>query len=248
MVSYGLNSGPQGTVMTKQCYGVPIKGVVPDQLKGKLIVVEGADGSGRSTQITNLTTWLEQVGHAVVNVGLKRSTLISSALIEAQEGNVLSKTTMSLFYATDFADQLENKIIPSLKAGAIVICDRYIYTLMARDIVRGAAHDWIEKIYSFAIVPDIVFYLQVHPEVLVERNLEKHNSLNYWESGMDLGLSQSLFDSFIIYQRMITREFITMRRRYGFHLIDGNRSVNAVQKRLQKKVAPLLSMVAEDVK
>jgi dTMP kinase len=121
----------------RRFYGYGIPKVARDQLAGRLIVVEGADGSGRSTQIALLVEWLEGSGHATVQVGLKRSTLVSEELEKAQEGNILSRTTLSLFYATDFADQLENIILPALKAGFIVLADRYIYTLMARDMVRG---------------------------------------------------------------------------------------------------------------
>ena len=121
----------------RRFYGHGIPGVDLEQLAGKLIAVEGADGSGRSTQTAMLVEWLEGCGHATVQVGLKRSTLVSEELERAQEGNILSRTTLSLFYATDFADQLENIILPALKAGFIVLADRYIYTLMARDMVRG---------------------------------------------------------------------------------------------------------------
>jgi dTMP kinase len=130
-----------------------------EELEGKLIVVEGADGSGRSTQIARLVDWLETRGHPTVQVGLKRSTLVSSELEKAQHGNILSRTTLSLFYATDFADQLENIILPALKAGFIVLADRYIYTLMARDMVRGMDEKWLKNLYGIALEPDAVFYL-----------------------------------------------------------------------------------------
>ena len=144
-----------------------------EDLAGKLIVVEGADGSGRSTQIARLVDWLETSGHATVQVGLKRSTLVSDELEKAQEGNILSRTTLSLFYATDFADQLENIILPALKAGFIVLADRYIYTLMARDMVRGMDEAWLKNLYGIALEPDAVFYLSVEPQELVQRNLSK---------------------------------------------------------------------------
>src|SRR6185295_15774468 len=130
-----------------------------EKLTGKLVVIEGADGSGRSTQILRLVDWLEASGHATVQVGLKRSTLVSEELEKAQQGNILSRLTLSLFYATDFADQLENIIIPALKAGFIVLADRYIYTLMVRDMVRGMDEAWLKNLYGIALVPDVVFYL-----------------------------------------------------------------------------------------
>src|SRR5690606_633597 len=126
-------------------------------------------------------------------VGLKRSTLVSEELARAQQGNILSRTTLGLFYATDFADQLENIILPALKAGSIVLADRYIYTLMARDMVRGTNPEWLTNLYGIALEPDVVFYLAVEAEELVQRNLSKNATLDYWESGMDLGLSRDLF-------------------------------------------------------
>src|SRR5205823_14088486 len=156
-------------------------GVDPERLCGKLVVIEGADGSGRSTQIARLVQWLEGSGHATAQVGLKRSTLVSEELEQAKQGNILSCTTMSLFYATDFADQLENIILPALRAGFMVLADRYIYTLMARDIVRGMDEKWVKNVYGMALIPDAVFYLSVSPEELVQRNLAKSAALDYWE-------------------------------------------------------------------
>src|SRR6266571_5952833 len=170
----------------RRFYGYGIPRVDLEQLAGKLIVVEGADGSGRSTQIARLVQWLEGSGHATAQVGLKRSTLVSEELDQAKKGNILSRTTFSLFYATDFADQLENSILPALKAGFIVLADRYIYTLMARDLVRGMDMRWLDNLYGIALVPDAVFYLKVSPEILVQRNFAKDFALDYWESGMDL--------------------------------------------------------------
>jgi len=172
----------------RRFYGHGIPGVDPGLLAGRLIVVEGADGSGRSTQIARLVDWLEGSGHATVQVGLKRSTLVSEELERAQQGNILSRMTLGLFYATDFADQLENIILPALKAGFIVLADRYIYTLMARDMVRGLDEAWLKNLYGIALEPDAVFYLNVPPEELVQRNIAKSAALDYWESGMDLGL------------------------------------------------------------
>src|ERR1017187_4872050 len=162
----------------RRFYGHGIPGVDLEQLAGKLIVVEGADGSGRSTQIEMLVEWLEGSGHATVQVGLKRSTLVSEELDQAQEGNILSHTTLSLFYATDFADQLENIILPGLRAGFMVLADRYIYTLMVRDMVRGIDMAWLKNLYGIALVPDAVFYLHVEPEELVQRNFAKNQSLD----------------------------------------------------------------------
>jgi len=212
-----------------------------EKLAGKLIVVEGADGSGRSTQTARLVEWLEGCGHATVQVGLKRSTLVSEELEQAQNGNILSRTTLSLFYATDFADQLENIILPALKAGFIVLADRYIYTLMARDMVRGMDEAWLKNIYGIAPVPDAVFYLNVSPEELVQRNFAKNAALDYWESGMDIGLSRDLFDSFVKYQTAVQKVFKRLQATYGFTIVNGNRSVEAVNQELKKKTSSVLA-------
>jgi dTMP kinase len=223
-------------------YGEGLPGADPTNFAGKLIVIEGADGSGRSTQMGLLKDSLEGKGHATVNVGLRRSTLVSEELNEAKAGNILGEITRSLFYATDFADQLENRIIPALKAGFIVLADRYIYTLMARDIVRGADRDWIRSLYAIALVPDLVINLRVSPAQLVERNFRKNAILDYWEAGMDLGLSRDIFDSFIRYQRLIQKEFSFMHQEYGFQLINGNRSIRSASREIIACVEDLLGI------
>jgi dTMP kinase len=224
----------------RRYYGHGIPGVDLSQLAGKLIVVEGADGSGRSTQIAKLVEWLEGCGHATVQVGLKRSTLVSEELEKAQEGNILSRTTLSLFYATDFADQLENIILPALRAGFIVLSDRYIYTLMARDMVRGMDEAWLKNLYGIAPEPDAVFYLKVPPEELVQRTFAKNSTLDYWESGMDIGLSRDMFDSFMKYQSAMEKTFRQLQRTYGFTIVDGLRSTDAIASDLRKKIGAVL--------
>ena len=230
---------PQRTA--RRFYGHGLPNVDLKRLAGRLIVVEGADGSGRSTQIERLMRWLEGAGHATVQVGLKRSTLVSEELDKAQKGNILSRTTLSLFYATDFADQLENSILPALKAGFIVLADRYIYTLMARDLVRGMDARWLENLYGIALVPDAVFYLKVSPEILVQRNFAKDFSLDYWESGMDLGLSRDMFDSFIKYQGLMAAQFERLQASYGFGIIGGDRSTDEINAELQQKIEQVLA-------
>jgi dTMP kinase len=221
-------------------YGHGIPGVNLDQIGGKLIVVEGADGSGRSTQIAMLVEWLEGSGHATVQVGLKRSTLVSEELERAQEGNILSRTTLGLFYATDFADQLENIILPALNSGFIVLCDRYVYTLMARDMVRGMDETWLKNLYGIAPEPDAVFYLNVPPAELVQRSFAKNATLDYWESGMDLGLSRDMFDSFMKYQGEMQRVFRQLQSTYEFDIVDGSRPAEVVNAELRKKISALL--------
>ncbi len=225
----------------RRFYGYGIPNVDLNRLAGKLIVVEGADGSGRSTQIVRLRDWLEGCGHATVQVGLKRSTLVSEELNQAQNGNILSHTTLSLFYATDFADQLENVIIPALKAGFMVLADRYIYTLMARDLVRGMDEAWLKNLYGTALVPDAVFYLNVSPEQLVERNFAKNHALDYWESGMDLGLSREMFDSFLKYQGLMAQQFKRLQSIYGFTIVDGNHSPDVINAELQRKIKAVVT-------
>lgn len=230
---------PQPT--KRRFYGHGLPNINVDHLRGKLIVVEGADGSGRSTQIRLLVEWLEGSGHATAQVGLKRSELVREELEQAQKGNILSRTTFSLFYATDFADQLENAIIPALKAGFIVLADRYIYTLMARDLVRGMDETWLKNLYGIAPIPDAVFYLNVSPEILVQRNFSKNYHLDYWESGMDLGLSRDMFDSFLKYQGMMAQQFHRLQKIYGFTIVDGNLPQAEINAELRKKIQAVLA-------
>lgn len=224
----------------KQFYEIVPPNVDAKALSGKLFVIEGSDGSGRSTQINMLTTWLEHEGYAVVNVGLKRSTLISKQFIAAQQSKAIGSVTMHLFYATDFMDQLENVIIPALRAGFIVLSDRYIYTLMARAIVRGADVSWVKSLYGMAIIPDAVFYMMVRPQILIERNFQKKATLDYWESGMDIGYSPDMFKSFFTYQHQIQKQFKKMKDEYGFQIINGNRSIKTIFNDLKNRIAKLL--------
>jgi dTMP kinase len=227
--------------LSKRFYGKGLPNVNLDSLTGQLIAVEGSDGSGRSTQINLLRDSLERRGYPTANVGLKRSSLVSRELESAMQGNILGTRTLSLFYATDFADQLENRILPALRAGFIVLADRYIYTLMARAIVRGMEPEWIQEVYSIALVPDAVFYIAVSPEVLVERTLRKDAVLDYWESGMDMDRSRNMYDSFIKYQKKIQKQFKQMQKVYGFQTVNGNRPPRAIQKELQAKIESILN-------
>jgi dTMP kinase len=221
-------------------YGRGLSYLQESRIKGRLIVIEGPDASGRSTQVTRITSKLEADGHAVLNTGLRRSELISQGILEAKRNLVLGKRTISLFYAADFADQLENKIIPALRSGFIVLADRYIYTLMARDVVRGISKRWCYHLFGFAIKPDLVFYVDVDPNELVHRVFQKNASLDYYESGADLGLSDNMFESFLIYQGMVAREFRKMQKRYGLVFVNGNRSIEEINIELQKKIDDFL--------
>ncbi len=220
-------------------YGIPYLQDI--EIKGKLIIIEGTDSSGRSTQISLLNSHLEANGHAVLNTGLKRSELISEGILHAKETHLLRKRTMSLFYAADFADQLESKIIPSLRAGYIVLADRYIYTLMARDAVRKINRRWSHNLYGFAIKPNLVFYLDVEPKELLKRTFEKNMTLDYYESGEDLGISDDILESFLIYQQKIKQEFIRMQKIYGIIPIDGNRPIESVNVDLKNKIDQFLA-------
>jgi dTMP kinase len=213
----------------------------PDMIEGRLIVIEGPDNSGRSTQIALLKDWLEDTGHAVTDVGLKRSNLVSRELDEAMEGNVLGKTTLTLFYATDFVDQVENKIIPALKAGYIVLADRYIYTLLARAMVRGIDPDWVAGVYGIAPKPDLVFYLRVDPTTLLERRFGSQPHLDYWESGMDIGLSSDMYSSFYTYQARMWQEFQSLAEIHDFHQLDGTDTIATIHSRMRRIVQSALA-------
>ena len=225
--------------MTDRTYGNRLPGLTEESLGGKLIVIEGADGSGRTTEVALLREWLEVEGHAVVDTGLRRSTLVAEEIDRAKQGHTLGATTMALLYAVDFADQLENKIVPALAAGATVLADRYVYTLMARAVVRGASREWARRLYGFALRPDLIVFLEARPEILLHRAIAKYGSLDYWESGMDLSLSRDLFESFFAYQERMSKEFAWVGAEYGFHRVDANRNPVQVHEDVRALVAPL---------
>lgn len=231
----------------RRFFGAGLPNVDLTSLTGKLVVIEGPDGSGRSTQIAMLKAWLEAEGFATADVGLARSDLIGTEIERAKEGNVLGRTTNSLFYATDFADALENRIVPALAAGFIVLADRYVYTLMARDLVRGADPEWVRSLYGMALAPDLVFYLKVTPRNLVERNFRKNAELDFWESGMDIGLSRDRFDSFVRYQTLMQKTYAKMHDRYDFEIINGNRSPGWINRQLRLGIRAMLEADAETV-
>ncbi len=228
---------------TVEFYGHGIKHLQDIEIKGRLIVIEGPDASGRSTQIEKITTRLEANGHAVLNTGLKRSELVSKGILEAKQHYDLGRKTLALFYAADFADQFEYKIIPALQAGYIVLADRYIYTLIARNVVRGLDRRWCHNLYGFAIKPDLVFYLEVEPSVLIHRVFQKNLSLDHYESGADIGLSNDMYESFLIYQNQIRREFQLMQKRYGLIPVNGNRTIAEINSDLQNRIDQYLNKV-----
>jgi len=228
--------------MTARTYGTRPPGMPAGPLRGRLIVIEGADGSGRTTEVALLKEHLEVEGHAVVDTGLRRSDLVSAEIDRAKQGHTLGAATMALLYAVDFADQLENKMIPALAAGSTVLADRYVYTLMARAVVRGASRAWAQELYAFALRPDLILFLEARPEILLHRAIAKYGSLDYWESGMDLCLSRDLFESFFLYQDRLSREFEWMRGHYGFEVVDANHTPEQVHADVLAKVAPLYGL------
>jgi dTMP kinase len=230
---------PSPTVPGRSTYGTRLPGMSKEHLQGHLVVVEGPDGSGRTTEVGLLKEWLEVEGHPVVESGLRRSTLVGAQIDRAKQGHTLGATTLALFYAVDFADQLENKILPSLAAGSTVLADRYIYTLMARAVVRGATRAWARELYSFALVPDVTIFLDAKPEILLHRSIGKYGSLDYWESGMDMSLSRDRFESFFSYQKLLGTEFDWMAKEYGFHRVDANRAPGEVHADVRRLVAPV---------
>lgn len=223
----------------RKTYGKQLPGMKLDDLPGKLIVIEGTDGAGRTTQINMLRPWLEELGHAVLDTGMTRSELAGEGIRRAKEGNNLGRVTQSLFYATDFIDRLENEIIPALRAGFVVLTDRYIYSLMARAIVRGMDGAWIRSIFSAALVPDAVFYLRVNLEELIPRVVFSRG-FDYWESGMDVFPGQDMYESFRAYQTALLAEFERLGAEYDFQIIDASAEPRVVFAQLKAKVLSLL--------
>ena len=211
------------------------------ELPGTLIVLEGSDGVGRSTQIALLREWLEAEGMAVSDTGLRRSSLTQAGLDAAKQGHTLSRTTMSLFYAADFADRLENQILPALNAGFTVLSDRYFFSIIARDVVRGADPDWARRIYGFALKPDIVFYLKADVQTLVARMVQGHG-FDYWESGMDIRCADNLYDSFIVYQSRLIEQFDQLAEEFGFMTIDATLPASTVFSELRDRIRETLSI------
>jgi dTMP kinase len=225
------------TEMNFYSYGLP--GVKHKSLPGKLIVLEGTDGVGRSTQVALLKEWLESEGYAVSATGLKRGKLAGKGIQQAMEGHTLSDTTMNLFYATDLVDRLERDIIPALRAGFVVLTDRYIYSVIARALVRGADPAWIRNVFGFALVPDIVFYLQADLTHLVPRVLNARG-FDYWESGRDFMRGRDYYESFVEYQTRLLAQFDAIADEFDFVRIDANCSIREVFQSLQAEIKELL--------
>lgn len=223
----------------KPYYGHGLPYLKVGALSGSLIVIEGSDGVGRSTQIEQLSRWLEVQGYAVTSTGWARSPLLSETINEAKAGHELTVSTFSMLYAADFADRLENEIIPALRAGFIVVSDRYLYTGFARNAIMGASRDWTRKLFGFALVPDLVLYLKVDVDTLIPRVLEG-KGMDYWESGMHLALGSDIYDSFRRYQTRLIREYDRLAKEFRFVAVDARQSIDKVQAELRQHISSYL--------
>lgn len=223
----------------KTFYGHGLPNLKVGPLRGSLIVVEGTDGVGRSTQIDQLMSWLELQGYAVTNTGWTRSALLSETINDAKAGHALTSTTFSLLYAADFADRLENNIIPALRAGFIVLADRYMYTAFARNAVMGADRKWTRDLFGCALIPDLVLYLKIDVDDLIPRVLEG-KGMDYWESGMHVALGSDIFDSFVRYQGRLIREYNRLAREFTFTTVDARQSIEQIQAELRGHIAAYL--------
>jgi dTMP kinase len=212
----------------------------PNRYKGKLIVVEGIDGSGKSTQISLLSHWLRSQGYAVAFSEWNSSPLVRQATRRGKRKEMFTPTTFSLIHATDFADRMESYILPLVKAGAIVCADRYAYTAFARDVARGVQRAWVRNLYSFALRPNLAFYFRVPLDVAVGRILGGRDAIKYYEAGMDLGLSRDVEESFRIFQGRILDEYEAMAGDVGFHVIDATQSIEEQQSQMRRIVVDQL--------
>ena len=207
---------------------------------GKLIIVEGVDGSGKSTQISLLKKWLESQGKSVFFTEWNSSALVRETTREGKKKNILTPTTFSLLHATDFADRLNYQIIPPLKAGMIVLADRYAYTAFARDVVRGVHPEWVRNLYSFAVKPDLSFYFKVPIEIACDRILSGRAEIKFYEAGMDLGYSDNIKESFKKFQADIMKEYDKMTDEFGLTTVDAAQDIHDQQETVRGAVKDLL--------
>src|SRR5471030_2410986 len=204
---------------------------------GKLIAVEGLDGSGKSTQIYLVKRWLELQGSRVYFTEWNSSLLVKKATSKGKKRQLLTPTTFSLIHATDFADRYERQISPLLRAGFIVLADRYVYTALARDAVRGVDRDWVSQLYSFAVPPDITFYFEAPLEISLSRILEGRPALKFHEAGLDMGWSADHYESFRIFQGKILKEYSGMKEKFSFTSIDATQEIQIQQAQVRKLIA-----------
>jgi dTMP kinase len=220
-------------------YGHPLPGLRDERLPGKLIVVEGTDGVGRSTQLALLREWLEANGFAASETGFTRSELAAAGLKKAKRGHTMGDLTMNLFYATDFVDRLEKQIVPALRAGFVVLTDRYIYSLIARAQVRGVDPQWIRDVLGFALIPDAVFYLRIDVEHLLPRVMNSRG-FDYWESGTDYLRGDDVYENYVRHQNLLIEQFDSMVDEYQFKVVDATRSVPEVFGDLRASIQTLI--------
>ena len=204
--------------------------------KGKLIAVEGLDGSGKSTQIYLLKRWLELQNLKVSFTEWNSSVIVKSATKRGKKQQLLTPTTFSLIHATDFAHRYERHIVPQLRSGYVVLADRYVFTAMARDAVRGCDREWIRNLYGFAVRPDITFYFNVPLETAIGRILSGRPVLKYHEAGMDLGLSTDPYESFRLFQGRIKDEYARLAEEFGFTVMDATRQIEEQQQLVRTTV------------
>lgn len=225
---------------------VTTKLVEPHEYPGKLIIVEGIDGSGKSTQLRLLQSWLDSLGFPTVFTEWNSSALVKKATKQGKKRNELTPTTFALLHATDFADRLMYQIIPPLKAGCIVLADRYAYTAFARDGVRGVHAGWERDLYSFAIRPDIAFYFRVPLDVSLKRILSGRAQLKFYEAGMDLNLHPDIAESFRMFQGRVLDEYDKMSREMNFVVIDAAHSIDHQQRYVRQVVRQKISHYFSD--
>src|SRR6478672_1086416 len=240
------DGGANGGIQAGRYYGRSIPYLPIDGYPGKLIAIEGTEGVGRSTQIQLLREWMEVRGYGVIETGWARSTMMQPTIEIAKSSNTLNKLTFVLLYATDFADRLEKEIIPALKAGFVVLSDRYIFTALARAGVRGVDRQWLRNLYGFAIAPHLVFYLNIDVKTLIGRVLASRG-MDFWESGMDLKHGDDIYDSFRAYQNRLLREYASMADEFDFRVVDARRSVERIQDELRKQVGAFLEPAEKPV-
>jgi len=209
---------------------------------GRLIAVEGLDGSGKSTQVYLLKRWLEAEGIKVYFSEWNSSELVKSATSKGKKRELLTPTTFSLIHATDFADRYERHLVPLLRAGYIVLCDRYVFTAFARDVVRGCPPEWVRGNYSFACVPDLTMFFKADLEVSLNRILEGRPKLKFFEAGMDLRLSTDPYESFRIFQGRILDQYLAMSKEFNFHIMDANEQVERQQVIVRKLVSEAIDL------
>ena len=219
----------------------------PHEYPGKLFVVEGIDGSGKTTQLALLAKWLSAAGHPVFQTEWNSSALVKAATKTGKKKNALTPMTFSLLHATDFADRLLYKVIPPLKAGMIVLADRYAYTAFARDATRGVDRQWVRDLYSFAVRPDVALYFRVPIDVSVDRLLARRVKLKFYEAGMDLGWSTNPVESFRMFQGKVLNEYDHLVDEFGMDVVDARGSITEQQRTVRTLIAPFVQSRRGDV-